>query len=154
MYRVQDPINADCIPSDIGLQARGIVQPEDVRNPKHRDDNDEPCLFVIKNGRTSGTTLGRATGLESFTRTFDEYGIKQTSTEIAIVSYGRAKGHSGEPFSRKGDSGSIVLDRAGRILGMVTGGAGNADSMDISYATPYGYLDKKIREAFPKSFLY
>ncbi len=148
--RHQDSINWDCMPSNGLLQARGVISRDDLWNPGHRDANDEPCLFVVKNGRSSGTTFGRATGLESFLRTIDDYGIKQTSMEIAIYTLGEKHG----AFSKPGDSGSIVLDRTGRILGMVTAGAGLSERTDVTYATPYWYLESKIKEAFPKSFLY
>jgi hypothetical protein len=88
--------------------------------------------------------------MKSFTRNFNEYGIKDTSMEIAVLPYGNANG----PFSAPGDSGSIVLDRKGRILGMLNGGAGSTDKTDITYLTPYSYIDKDIKKYFPKYFLY
>jgi len=137
-------------PEDGLLQAFGIIQPEEIRNPKQLDANGEECLLVVKHGLTTGTTIGRVTGMESFTRNFNEYGIKETSMEIAVLPYGNTNG----PFSAPGDSGSIVLDRKGRILGMLNGGAGSTDKTDITYLTPYSYLDKDIKKYFPKSFLY
>src|ERR1700733_842654 len=108
-------------PEDGLLQAFGVIQADEIHNPKQLDVNGEQCLLVVKNGLTTGTTIGRVTGMESFTRTlgFSEYGIKETSMEIAVLPYGNAMG----PFSAPGDSGSIVLDRNGRILGMLNGGA-------------------------------
>lgn len=132
------------------LQAFGVIQPDEIRNPKQLDANGEECLLVVKHGLTTGTTIGRVTGMESFTRNFNEYGIKDTLMEIAVLPYGNANG----PFSAPGDSGSIVLDRKGRILGMLNGSAGSTDKTDITYLTPYSCIDKDIKKYFPKSFLY
>lgn len=132
------------------LQASGVVQADEMRNPQNLDANREPCLLVVKNGPATGTTFGRVTGMESFTRVYDEHGIKGTSIEIAVLPYGNTDG----PFSAPGDSGSIVLDRNGRILGMVTGGAGTTNGTDVTYLTPYWYIEQEIKKYFPNSFLY
>ncbi|KAF8903510.1 hypothetical protein CPB84DRAFT_1845802 [Gymnopilus junonius] len=110
----------------------------------------EECLLVVKHGLATGTTIGRVTGMESFTRKFNEYGIKKTVMEIAVLPYGSTHG----PFSAPGDSGSIVLDRKGRILRMLNGGAGSIDKTDITYLTPYSYIEKDIKKYFPRSILY
>jgi hypothetical protein len=137
-------------PADGLLQACGVIQPDEIRNPEQLDANGEECLLVVKHGLATGTTIGRVTGMESFTRTFNEYGIKETSMEIGVLPYGNGN----RPFSTPGDSGSIVLDRKGRILGMVNGGAGSTDEIDITYLTPYSFIEKDIKKYFPKSFLY
>ena len=41
----------------------------------------------MKNGLTTGTVVGRTTGLESFTRTHTKYDIKHTSIEVAVLCY-------------------------------------------------------------------
>lgn len=137
-------------PEDGLLQAFDVIQPEEIRNPKQLDANGEQCLLVVKRGLTTGTTIGRITGMESFTRNFKEYGIEEISMEIAVLPYGNTKG----PFSAPGDSGSIVLDRKGCIVGMLNGGAGSTDRTDITYLTPYWYIDAEVKKYFPKSFLY
>lgn len=103
----------------------------------------------MKNGSTTGTTVGRANGLESFTRIYDEYGINHTSIEIAVMPYDKTR-----KFSDAGDSGSIVLARDGRIVGIVTGGAGPTDRTDITYITPYWWIEKQIKAKYPGCFLY
>jgi hypothetical protein len=132
------------------LQARGIIQANEIHNPTQLDANREQCLLVVKHGPATGTTIGRVSGMVSFVRKYNEYGIKGRSTEIAVLPYGNAGG----PFSALGDSGSIVLDRTGRILGMLTGGAGATDSTDVTYVTPYSFIDQDIKRSFPNSFLY
>jgi len=137
-------------PPDGLLQAYGIVKDDEMRNPQHLDVHGEKCLLVVKNGSTTGTTVGRANGLESFMRYFDHYGIEHTSIGIAVLAYDKTHGK----FSDAGDSGSIVLARDGRIVGMLTGGAGPTDETDITYLTPYWWLEKKIKAKFPNCFLY
>lgn len=132
------------------LQVSGIIQADEIHNPQNLDANGEQCLFVVKNGLTTGTTIGRVMGMESFTRIYNEYGIKETSMEIGVLPYSNTNGS----FSAPGDSGSIVLDRNGRILGMLTGGAGRSYNTDISYVTPYWWLEKEIKKHFPDCFLY
>ncbi|KAF8580920.1 hypothetical protein K439DRAFT_1648029 [Ramaria rubella] len=115
-------------PQDGLLQAYGVVPDDEIRNPQHLDVHGEKCLLVVKNGLTTGTTVGRVNSLDSFTRTYDECGIKQTSIEIAVLAYDKTRGK----FSGPSDSGSIVLSRDGRIVGILTGGA---DETDITYLT-------------------
>jgi hypothetical protein len=141
-YRVLD---------DSLLQAYGVVSAAEISNPKHLDANGQSCLIVVKNGGTTNTAVGRANGLESVKRTYLEHGIiKQDSLEIAVVFYG--KGHG--KFSEVGDSGSIVLTREGKILGMLTGGAGPTPEADVTWLTPFWWLQEQIKKQYPSAFLY
>jgi hypothetical protein len=132
------------------LKVKGVAGEDDLRRPKQLDANGEPCLLVIKNGKTTNVTLGRGTGLESVVRTINEYGMQMTSREFAIYPYSRKDG----PFSAPGDSGSIVVDGNGRIVGLLTGGSGATDATDVTYITPYYWLEKRIQDVFPDSYLY
>ncbi|RPB01611.1 hypothetical protein L873DRAFT_1803394 [Choiromyces venosus 120613-1] len=116
----------------------------EIRNPQHLDVHGEKCLLVVKNGLTTGTTVGRTNGLESFTRIYGDYGINDTSVEIAT--HGK--------FSDAGDSRSIVLARDGRIVGIVTAGACLTDGTDITYLTPYWWVEQQIKAKYPGCFLY
>ena len=139
-------------PDDGLLQAYGVVQDDEIRQLQHLDVHGEKALLVVKNGLTTGTIVGRATGLESFTRVYTDYDIKHTSIEVAILAYDKQHG----PFSAPGDSGSIVLDRKGRIVGLLTGGGGTTDETDVTYATPYWWLNKemKVKKVYPRCHLY
>jgi hypothetical protein len=137
-------------PQDGLLQAYGIVQDAEIRNPQHLDVNNEKCLLVVKNGAATGTTFGRVNGLESFIRHYPPYNIRETSTEIAVLRYN----HDHPRFSEPGDSGSIVLDRNGRIVGIITGGGGATDSTDVSYLTPYWSIDEQLKAKYPGIHLY
>jgi hypothetical protein len=107
-------------PEDGLLQAFGVVKDAEIRDPQHLDVNGEKRLPVVKHGSITETTVGWVNGFDSFTRTYEEYGIKKTSVEIAVLPYDKKHGK----FSDAGDSGSIVLARDGRIVGLLTGGAG------------------------------
>ena len=141
-------------PEDGLLQAYGIVPEAEMRNPQYLDVHGEKCMLVVKNGLKTGTTVGRVNGLESFKRTYKEYGIiEQTSIEIAVLSYNKTN-KTRDRFSDTGDSGSVVLARDGRILGILTGGAGPPNRTDITYVTPYWWLEEQIKAKYPSAFLY
>lgn len=124
-----------------------------MRAPDMWDMDGEPCLLVVKNGSATGTTLGRANGVFSIVRTFklqDTVEIKGTSMEWAIINYNSKS----EVFSDAGDSGAIIADIRGRIGGMLTSGAGQTDSSDLTYATPFWWLLERIKaNGFPDAHL-
>jgi len=59
-----------------------------------------------------------------------------------------------QPFSNKGDSGSIVFDLKGRIGGMITAGAGLTDRTDTTYVTPMVWLLHDFKEVLPGNPVY
>jgi len=136
-------------PEDGLLQAHRVVQDEEIRNPQHLGVNGEKCLLVVKNGSTTGTTIGRTNGLDSFTCTLPKCGIKHIFLSLAVLPY-----KTRSKFSDFGDSGSIVLTRDGCIVGLLTGGTGPSDETDITLITPFWWLEKEIKAKFPGSFLY
>jgi hypothetical protein len=140
-------------PIDGLLGVKDFVKESELLSPKQLDANGEQCLLVIKNGKSTGVTIGRATGIESFIRERDEYGLRRTSREIAVYSYDHRDG----AFSATGDSGSIAVDGEGRIVGLLTGGSSRAvgyDAADVTYLTPYYWLEQRIKSAFPDIHLY
>ena len=132
------------------LQVKGVVKEDEISKPNQLDANGEACLIVIKNGKTTGATIGRATGIESFVREYGDHGISGTSMEVAVYPLS----HKDGAFSAPGDSGSIVVTGQGSIVGMLTGRAGATESTDVTYLTPYFWLEERIKQAFPKSYLY
>jgi len=138
-------------PRDGFVQAYGVVSAADISKPKHLDSNGEPCLFVLKSGRTTDMTFGCANGLESVRRSYPEFGIDQAdSLEIVVVHNSKGYGK----FSEAGDSGSIVITREGEILGMLTGGAGPTKETDVTWLTPFWWLQDQIKKKYPDAFLY
>ena len=122
-----------------------------MRHPDMWDSDGNPCLLVVKNGNTTGTTIGRANGVFSIVRDyFHDMSINQTSMEWGIINYGGRL----ELFSEPGDSGSIIADIRGRIGGMLTGGSGKAELSDMTYATPFWWLLERIKaNGFPNAHL-
>ena len=133
------------------LQVRGVIKDDEIRKPQHLDANGEKCLIVVKHGKITGSTLGRHNGIESFVRRYPEHGIKKTSIEIAVYPYSDKDG----AFSAPGDSGAImiVVDRNGRVVGLLVAGAGAVEETDATYLTPYWWIEEQMKVS-PKSFLY
>ncbi|KAL4078815.1 hypothetical protein V8B97DRAFT_2067909 [Scleroderma yunnanense] len=128
-----------------------VVKESKLRHPTMFDANGEPCLIVVKNGNSTGVTIGRATCTMFFVREYFKDGTHETSMELAIYPYS----HKDGAFSTLGDSGFIIADSKGGIVGLFTGGAGQADSTDVTYATPFYWLfDECIRAHFRNAYLY
>ncbi len=138
-------------PEDRLLPVKGVITDDLMRAPDMWDSNGEPCLLVAKRGNatgtTLGTTLGRANGIFSIVRAFfSDMSINQTSMEWGIINYDSKS----DVFSEPGDSGSIIVDICGRIGGMLTGGSGKTKTSDMTYATPFWWLLKRIQTSgFP-----
>jgi len=115
------------------MQLQDFVKYNELRCPTMLDANGEECITVVKNGATTGVTLGRATGIESFVCEYKDYAIHSTSMYIAVYPHSNKDG----TFSFPGDSGSVVRDANYRIVGMLTSGAGKTDSTDVTYVSVY-----------------
>lgn len=131
------------------LSLSDIISEEMMCKPDILDTKDGTYLHVIKNGIASGVTIGRATGMFSFVR--DEV-TGQVSKEWAIYNFHRDRKIT--EFSAPGDSGSIIVDGLGRIGGLLTGGTGKAEAIDVTYATPMWWLWPRIKKHFPNAHLY
>jgi len=131
------------------LQISGAVPENEICHPTQRNAHGDPAMPVIKNGSTTGTTVGWVNGLKSLVRHYDSYDIDFTSLETTIVPYG-GRG----AFSGGGDSGSIILDRKGRIVALLTGGGGEMDGTDITFATAWYELEPLIKKTLPGVHLY
>ena len=128
-------------PDDRLLRLQGTIDVNEMRKPTTYDQNDEPCLMVMKVGRATGLTIGRANNILSFTRTYFGDNDCGVSKEWAILPFDSKSG----AFSEKGDSGAVVVDGRGRIGGLLTGGGGQTESMDVSYVTPIEFVMRAIR---------
>jgi hypothetical protein len=113
-----------------------------MKDPDMEDAAQEPCFIVFKSGPITGTTMGRANAVKSVGREWDAAHKEATATSIewCIINHDK-----GKAFSMPGDSGSIIADIRGRVGGLLTAGAGMTDSTDMSYATPYEWLIKRIQ---------
>jgi len=132
-------------PSSFKFPASRLVKLEDqvpesaLFKPPMKDANGFPCLVVFKNGAGSGTTVGRANNVSSYTRNYFA-GEYHESREWPIVSTNMES----EVFSTKGDSGSCVADAYRRVGGIITGGSGATDSSDVTYVTPISFIMKVL----------
>ncbi|KAI0327258.1 hypothetical protein GY45DRAFT_1355802 [Cubamyces sp. BRFM 1775] len=140
-------------PEDDLVQIKGVVPESEFHNPQDLDVHNVKTLLAVKNGRSTGTTFGRVNGLKSITRHYTDYGIHQVSEEYAVLGYDTSTLKNNK-FSDPGDSGAIVIGRDGRIIGLLAGGGGATNETDITYITPYFWLEQRIKERFPGCFLY
>lgn len=123
-----------------------IVPTSEIQNPLVRPVADEdgdrgchPCMRVVKCGRTTGWTMAEVASIRSDCQRTE--GI--ISTEIFIPD-----SRASAQFSTLGDSGSIILDFGGRVVGMIHGGNGIEGSTEniATYATPIEDLLKDIEK--------
>ena len=121
-------------PRDGKLPIRGVVPLDEIFHPKHLDANDDPAMVVVKNGTTTGTTAGWVSGLKSLVRYYKHTNVQFTSRELTIVPYDNTPGRG--PFSGEGDSGSIIVERGGRVVALLTAGGGIIDGSTDSTALP------------------
>ncbi|KAH9071484.1 hypothetical protein EDB83DRAFT_2517301 [Lactarius deliciosus] len=139
-------------PSRRKLRIEGCATKEDLANPAEFDSEGQRCLIVGKDGNATDLTVGRYAGLVSFTH--NEVGIE--SVELGIYNSG-VKG--AEPFSDKGDSGSLVWHTTkgkARIVGQLHSGEniGGLTSNHVTYCTPGWYLLDQIRKRFKYADFY
>ncbi|KAF9485641.1 hypothetical protein BDN70DRAFT_870939 [Pholiota conissans] len=133
------------------MHLQGTLKEGELRSIAMPDANDEEYILLVKNGTSTGPTMGRASGVESFVREYGKDGNHSTFMAIAVYPYEFV------PFSAAGDSGAVVADaNTKRIVGMLIGGAGkpNRNEVDVSYVTPYHSVEKSIKKIFPDSYLY
>ena len=130
-----------------------------MRAPDLKDRDGNSCLLVYKNGSVTGLTLGHANGFFAINRMYkdDSTVAEGTSREWVILNYGEDEGPCSRPcaatsgpFSRPGDSGSLVVDVRGRIGGVMHASGGKHETPDITYATPWWWLLERVKKnGFP-----
>jgi len=131
------------------LRIRGVVPLDEILHPKHLDAKGDPAMAVVKNGRTTGTTVGWMSGLKSLVRYYKFINVSFMSRELTVVPYDNKPGR--DAFSDAGDSGSVIVERGGRAVAVLTGGGGSGitDATDVTFASPYCEVEKRIKEVFP-----
>ncbi|KAG2145510.1 hypothetical protein BD769DRAFT_1382436 [Suillus cothurnatus] len=96
-------------------------------------NNDLVC-FIIKNGYTTGTTIGHLNSYESFEH---QYSIGTfNSIEAAVYPYDT----DSTAFSCGGDSGAIIISAKQDFVTLLTSSSGPSKSSNITYATPFSWL--------------
>jgi hypothetical protein len=91
---------------------------------------------VMKNGRSTGVTNGIVNGLKHVNLGEDENKLPNVWV-LAVVGEGEGR------FSEKGDSGSIVVNESGEMVGLLHSGH---LFLDISYLTPYDVPAENIKK--------
>ena len=95
----------------------------------------------MKDGNTTDLTVGRYAGLEAYL--CDELGVQ--SIKLAIYNYNKQSG----PFSAKGDSGSLIFDGEGRMVGILHSGMPKGASSHVTYATPAWWAIEQLKLQYP-----
>ena len=123
------------------LRINGWVSHELLTNPDCFDANDEPCLIFMKDGNSTDLTVGRYAGLEAYIS--NELDIE--SRELAIYNYDKQSGE----FSAPGDSGSLIFDGSGKMVGILHSGMPKSESSHVTYATPAWWVIEQLRIQYP-----
>jgi hypothetical protein len=127
------------------LKIRGFIAKEKLGNADSLNSEEHPCFVVMKDGYTTDLTVGRYAGLESFLS--DENGAR--SVELAIYNYDEQS----RPFSAKGDSGSLIVNGNGEMVGLLHSGKSKTGMTAnyVTYATPAWRLCQWIKEVYPNA---
>ncbi|KAF8331414.1 uncharacterized protein EI90DRAFT_3016408 [Cantharellus anzutake] len=139
-----NPVNSHHFtwPGNRLLKLWGTIPMEEMRKPTMLDQNGDPCITVLKQGRTTNVTVGKVLRVIAYVRKyFTEHDIAM-SKELAVIPLDKESG----PFSAKGDSGAVVVDGMGRIAGILTGGGGATDCSDVTYVTPIHFVLEVIHQ--------
>lgn len=96
----------------------------------------------MKDGNTTDLTVGRFAGpLEAYIS--DELGVE--SMELAIYDYDAQSG----VFADHGDSGSLIFDGQGRMVGILHAGLWKGGHLHVTYATPAWWIIEQLRAQYP-----
>ena len=87
---------------------------------------------VMKVGRTNGVQHGviSAVEIDGLTVDFGNHGLLRWNDQLEVTSLDG----SPEPFSRAGDSGSAILDTAGRMVALLFAGGRDSTGRDRTFA--------------------
>ena len=121
------------------IEINGVVSRDILLKP---ESHNKPDFIVIKDGPGTGLTVGCLTGMESFVCN----SAGRESVELAVYNFG----YDERPrvFSAGGDSGSLIIDGLGRMVGLLHAGTGSTEDVDVSYATPMHQLWPRIKETY------
>lgn len=114
---------------------RGLTFEEHLNNGARAEESNNHHV-VWKFGRTSHFTFGLSSYIES--DYCSDSGV--VSDELVVVD---CPGTIDNPFSKSGDSGSLIWDSDGYVCGMLWGGIKNSI---ISFVTPIEYILEDIRQ--------
>ncbi|KAF8344369.1 hypothetical protein F5887DRAFT_1134608 [Amanita rubescens] len=131
------------------VELKGILSAEEIRAFNNKDHGRGVSgQYVIKRGLTTLVTVGCLNGFESHVRRYFALGTRN-SVEAAVYPYYNDSG----PFSKRGDSGSIIVDAQGKFVALLTSGTGSTDISDITFGSPMYWLWEIIEAKFPGASL-
>ncbi|KAH7884836.1 hypothetical protein F5I97DRAFT_1938180 [Phlebopus sp. FC_14] len=99
------------IPDNLQLTIRAALSRRLVMNPDTEDKNGEPLYIVAKYGNMTKLTLGRYSGMDTYTC----HDIGLESREVAVYNYSKTLGD----FCDHGDLGSLIFTGDGNALAML-----------------------------------
>jgi hypothetical protein len=152
MYERTDVPSDFKYPNNGLLALGGMFTAEQVNNPNSLDSHgDRRTRHVLKNGSTTGTTVGTFTRFMSFVRKYFTAGTTLESLELAIIPHENETG----TFSKGGDSGAPIVSGTGEFVGLLTSGTNKGThGSDITFATLFQYIWDLVLEEFPGANLY
>ncbi|KAH9944412.1 uncharacterized protein BXZ73DRAFT_87317 [Epithele typhae] len=111
--------------------------------------NGHPCFVVMKDGSTTDLTVGNHAGLEAFL--CNPQGVE--SVDLAFFNYCSED----RPFSTRGDSGSLIVNGKGEMVGILHSGIFRESTFNkrhatfphISFATPAWWVRKQLKTMYP-----
>ncbi|KAK7689089.1 hypothetical protein QCA50_007780 [Cerrena zonata] len=95
----------------------------------------------MKDGNTTDLTIGKYAGLEAYLCS----SLGAESIELAIYNYDTKSG----PFSDKGDSGSLIVDGEGRMVGILHSGMPKGGANHVTFATPAWWAIEQLKLEYP-----
>ena len=122
-------------PADRLIKFHSTIPDYEIYTPTTRDENNNPCIMVIKRGYGSGLTVGRLNTIRSIIRSYFKNKPGKASYEVSVL---RRNSQSG-PFAARGDSGSVAVDGKGRVAGLITAGTPRC-----TYLTSVNFLLKRM----------
>ncbi|KAG7087717.1 hypothetical protein E1B28_013663 [Marasmius oreades] len=131
-------------PHDRLLRFFGTVSDQEMfkLDPKTKDKDTDPVTMVLKNGATSNLTVGRLNTIRAFTREYSKNKPGEMSKEVGVLPRNSRSG----PFSKPGDSGSVVVDGKGRVCGILTGRDGVTEDSDCIFVTSINFIIKRLAD--------
>ncbi|KAJ2925756.1 hypothetical protein H1R20_g11340, partial [Candolleomyces eurysporus] len=141
------------------LKLEGFTPIDEMVNPTTPDVADgNDYLRVGKRGGATGLTFGKANNLPSLrTHEFSSSNGTAPTMKFRALEWGVFPPEPEpwgprfrEDFSAGGDSGATVFDVENRIVGMLTGGSGTRDYVDIAYMMPGESIVDEISRRWKK----
>ena len=132
-----NPNTVDCaiarVEPDIDVEPRVLWNVGSLTGTAEPYDSASDLVFKI--GRTTGLSWGRISAIE-----LDPLHIRMDSTIHAFDNQIEVEGLGRSPFSRPGDSGSLVVDTQYRAIGLLFAGstAGGRNGKGLTYVNPIG----------------